>query len=454
MTSNAFARLNAAVDIHSALNHPTQADYSELVERDRAIGAGITTSDPADRVWAWWRSLDTTPQPKRLQQVLELMALGFSLAGLICGASVAGAALAYRGDYPINLLTLFALLLLLPWAAFAAGVLFRLIYRWRSLSSGTAGAVRSLVITGVERFAEIELQYRLGQSQTLSDVTHAMVSRILYGFAVTFYVATIGVLLAYVAFSDLAFGWSSTLQIESASIEGWVRAVSLPWSGWLPSAVPSQELIEQSQFARIGVQTYDASKLGAWWPFVLMTLIAWGLAPRLVLWGIAVLTLRRSVDAFLLDHPLVSALLDRLAQPELEYRTDARPHHPEAITAAANTTGQTLTPGLIISWNGASQVPEVDQVYNATLAEPLRERLRSLSPTRLHVHVKSWEPPVLELNDLLLDARQLAPDGTIITVVLEPLDGAIDQQDVGVWQHALARLGDAHIYAQPAVEAR
>ena len=45
--------------------------------------------------------------------------------------------------------------------------------------------------------------------------------------------------LALVVFTDLAFGWSTTLDLDAASLHRVVEALSTPWRELIPAARPS-----------------------------------------------------------------------------------------------------------------------------------------------------------------------------------------------------------------------
>lgn len=82
-------------------------------------------------------------------------------------------------------------------------------------------------------------------------------------------------LLLVVATKDIAFAWSTTLQISPEVFHSFLNTLAFPWRNWFPTAIPSLELIEQSQYFRLGDKLSseminNASKLGEWWKFLAM----------------------------------------------------------------------------------------------------------------------------------------------------------------------------------------
>jgi hypothetical protein len=196
--------------------------------------------------------------------------------------------------------------------------------------------------------------------------------------AVAFNAAAIGIGVALVTFTDLAFGWSTTLQADPHVIARWVDALSLPWRAWAPAAVPDLSLIERSQFFRLDgarVLGLDASRtLTGWWAFTILAIVTYGLLPRLALWALCVVRLRAATRALLLEDPRVAALLDRMATPAIETAApepeDARsaaalPHasHPDALVGAAR--------GVI--WSGSIVAAAADPHARRTLGIALSD---------------------------------------------------------------------------------
>jgi hypothetical protein len=55
--------------------------------------------------------------------------------------------------------------------------------------------------------------------------------------------------LAFVVFTDLAFGWSTTLDVSASAVHGWARVLAAPWASIWPAANPSLELVEATRVA-------------------------------------------------------------------------------------------------------------------------------------------------------------------------------------------------------------
>jgi len=96
-------------------------------------------------------------------------------------------------------------------------------------------------------------------------------------------------LLLTVISKDIAFAWSSTLEVDPVVFQNVLAILATPWQSFFPSAVPSLELVEVSHYFRLGdkldpTMIENADKLGAWWKFLAMATLTYALLLRLLFW--------------------------------------------------------------------------------------------------------------------------------------------------------------------------
>jgi Protein of unknown function (DUF2868) len=85
----------------------------------------------------------------------------------------------------------------------------------------------------------------------------------------------------------IGFFWESTTELAMGLfLETTVGILSAPWSVWWPQAAPDAATILSSRWLP-GHTGGLAPGPTAWWEFLLMTTLVWGLFPRLVLWILA-----------------------------------------------------------------------------------------------------------------------------------------------------------------------
>lgn len=471
-------RLATAIDIRAwlaadaAAGSPAVAHERRLA-RDRRIGKSLTEKRPRDRVLAWWSKIerpgsgtDNAPGEK----VAAFVSVGggiLLLIGVLAGVAIAGAAFAYRGNHPVNLFALLGILVGIP--------LIMLVLQLAFLRNGLPmpRSVRDAVsVLSPSRWIGSWLERRFDLGLFASVTSPGLGGRfarwqlIAFGqsFAIGYFAGVLSLAGLLVVFTDLAFGWSTTLQLNERTVFDVVRAISLPWQTLVPAAVPDLELIEASRWYRLeesGLAPDRAAALGRWWPFVMMTIVVYGLLPRVVLAIVASRQLTRATDRLLEEGPDITALLDRLATPEVVFDRPA----PEPAATAAEATAPAAALELdradgVIVWNRAIDDEAAANIWPARQpplvhvaeGQSQKDRQAALSDLdcqkgRVLVLAKGWEPPLLSFQDMLTDARRELGDG--VTLVVVPLDtsgtgvAAVDRE---VWAGALARHGDAALF--------
>jgi hypothetical protein len=287
--------------------------------------------------------------------------------------------------------------------------------------------------------------------------------------AVFFNFAALATAALLVTFTDLAFGWSTTLDADSAAVTRIVHVVAWPWHELVPSAVPSAGLVAESQFFRLegngGLATGRA--LAAWWPFTLLTIVTYGLLPRLALLVLATARLRAAGRALLLDDPRVTALVDRMAAPAVE--TAAAEHAEIAAAPAPDAAAYREITGSAraVIWEGCVSAEtarvharsrlglELGAIVEAGGTPALgadRQALDSLAAGKhgaVVVFTPAWEPPLLELLDFLSELRRRV--GTEHSIVVAPVadgDRAVTSLEHDTWARTMGRLRDPRLYVE------
>ena len=109
----------------------------------------------------------------------------------------------------------------------------------------------------------------------------------------------LGILLGLtglVLVKHIGFYWETTTELVMRSfLEKAVAFLSAPWSAVWPEAVPSAAIINASRWLP-GRSTGLAPGPAAWWEFLLMVTLVWGLLPRAILWLLAWSAGRKSLS--------------------------------------------------------------------------------------------------------------------------------------------------------------
>jgi hypothetical protein len=481
--------LAAAIDIRRWLDGDRTTPYAERLGRDRAIGRSITAQDDVDRVLAWWSQEragahnQAAGDGARIERLRRFAGAMLVLLGIALGVATAGVAFAYDGRHPVNLFRLLGLLVAVPGLMLMVTVLLLPLGRPRAVGHGVLAALDAGRWAGaaIDRLARIEL-FAPGAGAPLGLAEFARWQVLVFSqwVAVGFFCGALGLAVLLVTFTDLAFGWSTTLDFAAADVHQLVSVLAAPWATWLPEAAPDRALTELSRYFRGAAPvagTEHAARLGGWWPFVLITIGVYGLLPRVLLLAFGGWRLAGATRELLRRDPEVTALLDRLAAPVVAPggASGSDEGVPALHELPAADRPEPTTDALVVIWNRA--MPEA--AAHGWLAERLQVRAAAVcelaatesglaqrdslarfagahagtaAARRVIVLTRGWEPPLLEFGDLLGLVRELVGQEASITVVPVDVTGLrIEPGDRAVWSHTLARLRDPRLYVQDAL---
>lgn len=472
-----------AIDVPIWLQADARLPLAERARRDRDIGMALGARDDVTRVRRWWRRLDHTDSDfpsTGLEHARRWIGVALAVIGIAGGIGLALAAYRYDGTYPVNVVRVLGLLLapqlgllalnllLVPGrvpglglvqdalAAINPGALAASAYR--QLTDRAESAVlgwASARTTAARRFAKWQMLY-------WSQIA-----------AVGFNVGAIATAVVVIAFTDLAFGWTTTLDVDTRTAARIVEAIGAPWQPLVPSAVPGAALVERSLFFRLegGREFADSSALTGWWSFTLLAVIVYGLLPRLAFAALAGWRLRAATRALLLDDARVRALLDRMAAPNIESRGAERTRRDEArapIEAAGAPPGLTGTARAIV-WNQCLPADAARDLVRARLGldveavaeagggslEADRAALARIAGSSgsagpVVALTPAWEPPLLEFTDFLAVLREsIGPAASIIVAPVGEGGGPSSALERETWARAVQRAGDPGVYVEP-----
>ena len=199
------------------------------------------------------------------------------IVGAVLGFSALATAIAYSGEAPVNLFVLLTLFAFLPLVLSITSL-----FAWRSSSNTTSNLftlVPNSILALVSRHANLKQLHRLHSSDRLLKSWSVY---LLQFFSLAFQCSVILAFFLIATFSDVAFGWSSTIVENNQGVAQLLRVVAWPWQ-WL-EAPPTEQLIEQSRFYR-NKTDFDAELLGQWWSYLVWAMSVYGLLPRLVVFA-------------------------------------------------------------------------------------------------------------------------------------------------------------------------
>ena len=470
-----LARLLALLDSDES------SPMHEREARDAAIGRELDpTLEATERVQLWLRRMSPTSE-QGLEAPIAVAGTLSVLFGVLLGMISAAALFYYDGSARVNALAVLGVLVGAP--------MVLLTFSWLSCLSVTRARVWPLVgglLSTVAHLSPGRLTGWLARRMSRQGVEHARLLALSTGadpaigsvrmwfyarwshlVGVGYFSGALLTMLALIVFSDLVFGWSTTLELEPLTLQHMTSVMALPWSWLWPAASPSLELVESSQYFRAASAISEVSALaalGRWWPFLLMSVLIYGWLPRAVSAWVCARALDRAAIRALTEQAASRGLLERLEPPmfvTIEPRSDAAAAHTSmALGASGNapdavvTSASSATFDLVINWANVrlddavmTQVFAANTVKHAggTYSIDEDDAVVAATPSGATsvVVCKGWEPPLLELNDFVSDlhARTQARVTIVPVSVVAGRLGGLATRDREVWSRWLPGSG-------------
>jgi hypothetical protein len=449
--------------------------------------------------------------------VLLWLALFF---GLGSGLGLASAFSVYSGRAPLNVSAFLGLFVALQLVILLAQPLFMLLRRVRRshlersvlytlllrlMIAGAdwiyARARRSLSANKRLSFAAL-----LGQVRSRRELAPLLVWPVFFLLqlsAIGFNLGVLGLTLAKVVFSDMAFGWQSSLQLSAQQVADGVRLLALPWSWFLPEGMgyPSLAQVEGTQIIlKDGIYHLATQDLVSWWPFLCAALVIYGLLPRLLLLMGGYIRYRHQLDALELRNPEIRWLLQRMTTPQVEtdgehaavrvrpqqpiYQIDI-PQETAQESVAVDMPPATTAEGM----HSLILVPEelLDGLDNAALMQAMQNLsgcreiqilqlpFSAAEEQALLVHIQkeraaalvdevflvqeAWMPPLQETQQLLAQLRTAVGATTPLTILLigrpkgnNRLTPALPEH-ADIWRKKMQALADPSLDTRTLMEA-
>lgn len=500
------------------------AHPDRIAARDRDIFRQMDRPDADDSslLLGWLthrkqRFFDETGGSGRLpgavySRLIRFLTVLSALAGVFLGLGLAYTFLAYHGIRPVNVTLFFAIFILVPAGLFLL-TLAGLLLRWSGRRLTTHTALWALAFNGLPRLLKktgwsvsdmemVRYVASLMDRKTYRRLFFWPVFTLASLFAACFSLGALGGTLFRVTVSDVAFGWQSTILTQSSRVQELVAAVALPWSAWLPRAVPTPADIEGSRIIlKQGIASLTQAHLVSWWPFLCMGMLCYAVLPRLVL----ILAARRAREsacgAFDAGQPRLRRLILRMKSPVMDIRSKEKPvsravrenpmdfrekivTQPQAppppppppaepvvetivpeASAESMGTGVLLAPASVFG-EAEEFLPlireqfllEIDRVIPVTL-DPATDTdlLAALktAPSDLVILLQEvWQPPIRGLLHYLVQLKQgvLAEKTLWVLLTQTPGEAALaveeDDTDFQVWQQTVFRLEEPDLLVE------
>lgn len=454
--------LKSYVNLYALL----QTDTSTKEER-RSFGLShiLDTAKPIDQLLSWVENHKARLKQPTLGETfssylytvtLILVVIGF-VTGLVSGMAL----LRYSGDEPVNVVYFMVMVTFFPLVTMILAL----------LSMVKAHSTQSILVH-ISPSYWMEKILNLFPGRTLKDLDTFKINPLLVNWIVikrAQYIAlffSLGLLISLlftVTTKDIAFTWSTTLDITPEIFHHFLSAVAFPWRDMLPSAVPSLELIEQSQYFRLGDALSDemianASRLGEWWKFLTLATLFYAVILRILMLVIASFGLRHALKRSFLTLEGVATLLHDMNEPMIS--THAAPSSERLVSSSEDemktlchldasydvVQGWAIPKSQLQVMNDSMKVitPALFEVGGANSLEE-DSAVVSKSHGEVLVYVKAWEPPTMDFMDYL-EELALKADKVIVYPVGPASKGyESEAKFIDIWAKKLSLFKDEKV---------
>lgn len=415
-----------------------------------------------------------------------------ALLAFLIGLGAAATLFWYDGSVPINMLPVLLFFIFLPLLLLFISVFLSAMSRFRShILNGFPGVLFNIVTLSGLKFSRLPQHRRRQLEEALiwlrGHYSYFLLSwfrRSLHAAGACYVAGALIWMLLYVSITDLAFAWSSTLALSAEHMNGLVRLISWPWQSWLSSAVPDFAIIEQTRFFRASdAGSVMESSSGVWWRFIFMSVLVYGLLPRLLLFAAYHIHAQRKLRLALSRSEQARRILHLMRPPTVRFdQTAAKnseiPAAPERDRRSDKPAGR--TPALVAFWNisdkelgklgsspdhlflqlrdevqnqyflGGARSSDENNVIIEQLASELRKPSHKKAGINLYIVVKYWESPRISFEKVLRNLHQHCEPGVDGITLLPLLRNQQDLKEANRvnWQHRINRLNLPNVHME------
>ena len=437
-------------------------------EENRAFGLRHIASKnkPLEQLMAWEKEynikLKSPSVGKMFTSYLYNLTLIFVVLAFVFGLFSGIGLLSYSGHEPVNVIYFTAMVIFFPLLTMSLALLSML--RANNTQSLLVHISPAFWMEKVLSLLPNKMQSNLKEIKINPLLLNWIVIKRSQLIALFFSLGLLLALLAMVVTKDIAFAWSTTLHVTPESFHAFLNAIAFAWRDFFPSAVPSLELIQNSQYFRLGdtlseEMISNASKLGEWWKFLAFATLFYALVLRFLMYLFASFGVSRAIKKSFLTLNGVDRLLKEMNEPIITTRAvkseERFIHTKESYTQIIHTLdasydvvhGWAISKEQLAVLNDSMSIitPKLFEVGGTNSFEEDNEVI-SKSKGEVLFFVKGWEPPTMDFVDYLqelshkVDKVIVAPIGTVEN------NYTIEKNSIDIWDRKLTQLAKANVW--------
>jgi len=232
---------------------------------------------------------------KTVDGFYRILGIVFLLFGFLAGSGLGWGVLSYAGSQPVNLFPAMTVLIGIPFLLTLFSLITSLIppvgRRFNRMMDRVMRIIRTMTDLG-RRLGLLDREHSdaltggisrfRGRGMNYRGLIRWSLALLLQLRAFFFHLGIFTAVLWKGIVQDMAFGWQTTLNVNSDDVFRFIHTLSRPWGALLPP--PSVAQVEGSRIIlKNGIAGLTNSDLTAWWAFLCMAILVYGVLPRFLL---------------------------------------------------------------------------------------------------------------------------------------------------------------------------
>jgi hypothetical protein len=445
-------------------------EYRGTHEENRlfALNHKALLNNPKEMLLEWMKRSSFRKEKKSDSQILMQKFFTLSkfigLFSLILGFIAGLGLLSYSGHAPVNIIYYLLFSMLIPLLSMVISLI-------SLLSSGTIFNALSLFfplhwVETIFNFFSFRDKVDIINNLFSNELKKWMFMSRLQLFSLLFSLGLLVALLVMVVSKDIAFSWSTTLNVTDMDFFKLLASIGFPWGHFLPSAIPSVELIEMSHYYRLGENLntqmiQNADKLGAWWKYLAMVTLFYAIFLRFLFWLATRYGYQKQLKKDFLELEGVERLLREFNTPFISTESPKEEKHLEIVKESDEQVAHDVSKVYesIIGWNFSKDeillVNDTQGISSSNIdtvggknSFSEDQKVAKEASGEVILYVKSWEPPTMDFVDFL---EELISNNSVQEIQIYPL-GTIgrnyesDEREISIWKRKIQGLKSKKVW--------
>ncbi len=437
-------------------------------------------------------------------EVYSLIIFIFTISGFLSGISLTLSFLLYKGSQPVNISAYFSIFVLMQIVMVLLLILFMIsglqTKRFKRFS------ITALLLNSFFKKATLKIKNFSGEkiSKKRKQSFHSLSGLItgkkqIYGtlfswplfiivqfFGIGFNIGILGATTYRILSSDMAFGWQSTLKISSTAVFKGISAISSPWA-WFVSEPYSHPTLSQIEGTRIilkdGINRLATGDLVSWWPFLILSVLFYGLFPRVIFLFSGLFLKKRALNNLRFDSVECETLLMRMRTPIVNFdnsnlfeETKAEEKNSSETFSEDENFKDSFRNLIVLLPDEISENCQENQLKEI-LIEKYGDSNPVISPVSLEflddsrkiadyyenqtiknkamilLIQEAWLPPIKEIVHYIKDLRSIVEKNTIVNIGLigkpstDTIFTTVTNENFKTWFQEINRLKDPYLTA-------